>query len=163
MMKAATPGDAHKKLDWMVGKWDASVTMYNPGQPPSKSTATSESRWVLGGRWVEEQVSGNFMGMPFNGIGYTGYDNIRKQYTGTWMDNMGTQTMISTGNMTSDKTYEFTSSMDDPMSGKPMTVKTKMTVVDDDHHVLEMWGPTPDGKVMKMMEITYTRKGVASK
>lgn len=160
MMKAATPGDAHKKLASMVGTWDAVVKMYpmQPGAPVQQSIATSESKWVLGGRWVQETVNGNFMGMPFSGIGYTGYDNIKKQYTGTWMDNMGTATMISTGNMTSDKTYEFTSSMDDPMSGKSMTVKTKMTVVDDDHHVMEMWGPTPDGKTMKMMEITYTRK-----
>jgi len=160
MMKASTPGDAHKKLSAMVGTWDAVVKMYpmQPGAPVQQSTATSESKWVLGGRWVQEMVTGSFMGMPFNGIGYTGYDNVRKQYTGTWMDNMSTSTMISTGNMTGDKTYEFTSSMDDPMSGKPMTVKTKMTVVDDDHHVMEMWGPTPDGKMMKMMEITYTRK-----
>jgi hypothetical protein len=160
MMKAGTPGDAHKKLSSMVGTWDATVKMYpmKPGAPVQQSTATSESKWVLGGRWVQEMVTGSFMGMPFNGIGYTGYDNIKKQYTGTWMDNMGTATMISTGNMTGDKTFEFNSTMDDPMSGKPMTTKTKITVVDDDHHVMEMWGPTPDGKMMKMMEITYSRK-----
>jgi hypothetical protein len=23
---------------------------------------------------------------------------------------------------------------------------------------MEMWGPSPDGKVFKMMEMTYTRK-----
>jgi Protein of unknown function (DUF1579) len=160
MMKAATPGDAHKKLASMVGTWDAVVKMYpmQAGAPVQTSTATSVSTWVLGGRFVQETVNGSFMGMPFNGIGYTGYDNIKKQYTGTWMDNMGTATMISTGTMTGDKTYEFTSTMDDPMTGKAMQVKEKVTVVDDDHHVMEMWGPTPDGKMMKMMEITYTRK-----
>src|SRR5689334_24796229 len=69
MMKAATPGDAHKKLASMVGTWDAVVKMYpmQPGAQMQQSTATSESKWVLGGRWVQEMVSGNFMGMPFNG------------------------------------------------------------------------------------------------
>jgi hypothetical protein len=159
MMKAATPGDMHKKMSVMIGTFDAKVTMYTPGQPPAESTATSESAWVLGGRFVEEKVSGTFMGMPFTGIGYTGYDNVKQEYIGTWMDNFGTQMMVSTGKASADgKTWDFTSSMSNPMTGKSDTVKEKVTVVDDDHHVMEMWGPGPDGKMYKMMEITYTRK-----
>ena len=160
MMKAATPGDMHKKLSAMVGTFDAKVTMWNaPGQPPANSTATSENTWVLGGRFVEQKVNGNFMGMPFTGIGYTGYDNIKKEYIGSWIDNFGTQMMISSGNVGADgKTYNFTSSVSDPMTGKTMPVQEKFTVVDDDHQVMEMWGPGPDGKMYKMMEINYTRR-----
>jgi hypothetical protein len=158
-MKAATPGDAHKKLDGMVGNWDAVVTSWNkPGDQPMKSTATSEAHWVLGGRWVEEKVTGNFFGMPFNGIGYTGYDNLKKQYVGTWMDNFSTSVMTSTGKQDDAKTWTFTSSMDDPMTGKTMPVEEKFVINDADHHTMEMWGPAPDGKMFKMMEITYTRK-----
>ena len=160
MMKAATPGDAHKKLSSMIGTWDTTVKMFpmKAGAPVQQSTGVSENKWVLGGRWVQESFTGNFMGMPFSGIGYTGYDNIKKEYVGTWMDNMSTAVMMSTGNATGDKTYEFNSTMDDPMSGKSAPVKSKMTIVDDDHHTMEMWGPAPDGKMMKMMEITYSRK-----
>ena len=99
------------------------------------------------------------MGMPFTGVGYTGYDNIKKQYVGTWMDSMSTSVMVSTGGPgTEANTYEFTSSMDDPMSGKTMQVKEKMTVVDANHQSWEMWTPTPDGNMFKMMQIDYTRK-----
>ena len=35
---------------------------------------------------------------------------------------------------------------------------TSAVVVDNDHHMMEMWGPDPTGKNYKMMEITYTRK-----
>ncbi len=84
MMKAATPGDAHKNLARMVGRWDATVKMYaQPGAPAQVSTGTSVNKLVLGGRWVQESFDGNFMGMPFSGIGYTGYDNLKKQYVGT--------------------------------------------------------------------------------
>lgn len=160
MMKAGTPGEAHKKLSTMVGSWDATVKMFpmQPGAPVQQSTGTSENTWVLGGRFVQQTFSGNFMGMPFSGIGYTGYNNIKKQYVGTWMDTMSTAVMVSTGGPTGDKTYEFSSTMDDPMSGKSMPIKEKVTVVDENHHMLEMWGPMPDGKMMKMMEISYTRK-----
>ena len=159
MMKAATPGDAHKKLAGMVGTWDASVKMYPaPGAPAQESTGIAENKWVLGGRWIQETFMGSFMGMPFSGIGYTGYDNVKKQYVGTWMDTASTSMMQSTGSSTGDKTYEFNSTVDDPASGKAMPVKSKVIVTDENHHTMEMWMPGPDGKMFKMMEINYTRK-----
>jgi hypothetical protein len=158
-MKASTPGDAHKKLDGMVGTWDVKVKSWMaPGAPPMESTGTAVNAWVLGGRWMEERFTGSFMGMPFQGIGYTGYDNIKKQYIGTWMDNMSTAVMMSTGKGGSGNTWEFSSSMDDPMSGKTMPVTEKVTFTDADHHTMEMWSPGPDGKMAKTMEISYSRK-----
>ena len=160
MMKAASPGEAHKKLAGMVGTWDATVKMYNaPGAPAQVSTGTSENKLVLGGRWVQETFNGTFMGMPFSGIGYTGYDNIKKQYVGTWMDTMSTSMMQSAGTGdASGKSFTFSSTMDDPVTGKPVTTKSTMTVSDENHHTMEMWMPAPDGKMFKMMEISYTRK-----
>lgn len=158
-MKASTPGDAHKKLDNMVGTWDVKVKSWmQPGAPPMESTGTAVNSWVLGGRWIEEKFTGSFMGMPFEGIGYTGYDNIKKQYVGTWMDNMSTAVMMSSGKGGSGNTYEFTSTMDDPMTGKPATITEKVVFTDADHHTMEMWGPGPDGKMYKSMEIAYSRK-----
>jgi hypothetical protein len=159
MMKAGAPGEEHKKLSNLTGKWNAKVTMWmDPAAPPQVSRGTSTNKWILGGRWVQQTFSGKFMGRPFSGIGYTGYDNIKKQYVSTWMDDMSTAVMVSMGSASDDKTYEFSSTVDDPMTGKPAEVKVKTTVVDDDHHVMEMWGPAPDGKMYKMMEITYSRK-----
>lgn len=160
MMKAATPGDAHKKLTPLIGTFTCDVKMFmQPGAPPTGGAGVSENAWALDGRWVEEHFTGTFMGMPFSGIGYTGYDNIKKKYVGTWMDSMSTAMMVSSGVADADgKSYTFTSSMDDPMTGKASPVKEKMTVVDDDHHTLEMWGAAPDGKMFKMMEISYSRK-----
>src|SRR5215471_804379 len=45
MQKAATPGDAHKKLDAMIGTWDAKVSMWmDPSKTPEVSTGTSENK-----------------------------------------------------------------------------------------------------------------------
>jgi hypothetical protein len=160
MMKAATPGDAHKKLSPMAGSWTAEVKMWMaPGAPPAAGSGAAENSWALDGRWLEQRFTGNFMGMPFTGVGYTGYDNIKKKYVGTWMDTMTTSMMISDGKADADgKSITFSSTMDDPMTGKTSPVKEKVTVVDADHHMLEMWGAGPDGKMFKMMEINYTRK-----
>ena len=159
-MKAATPGDQHKKLQPVIGTWDVQVKSWMaPGAPPEESTGTSESTWALGGRYVQQTFHGSMMGQPFEGIGYIGYDNIRKQYVSTWMDNMSTAVMSSTGSLDpSGKGMTFKGTMDDPMSGKPMKTEEKMSIGDNDHHMLEMWSPGPDGKMFKSMEITYTRK-----
>ncbi len=160
MMKAMMPGDAHKLLDSMVGTFDVRVTAWMmPGQPPTDGKGTAVSNWVLGGRYVEQKFSGQFMGMPFEGIGYTGYDNVKKSYWSTWVDNMGTGVMTSTG-ATADggKSWKFMSSMPDPMTGKDTPEETRLMVADHDHYSMEMWSPGPDGKMMKMMAIAYTRK-----
>jgi hypothetical protein len=160
MTKAATPGDAHKKLESMIGTWDTKVTMWmDPSKPPAESTGTSENRWVLGNRYVQQTFEGTFMGQPFSGIGYTGYDNIGKKYMGTWMDTGGTEMMNMTGKSdAAGKVMTFAGTMNDPMTGKACKLTSKVTVADNDHHMMEMWGPDPSGKVYKMMEITYVRK-----
>jgi hypothetical protein len=158
--KFATPAEGHKPLAGMVGTWDAEVTSWmDPGQPPTKSKGTSENRMVLGGRWVESKFTGDMMGQPFEGLGYTGYDNYKKKYIGTWQDNMSTAIMLSEGTLdAAGKVMTSTSTMDDPMTGRKADIKMTTTIVDPDHHVFEMWGPGPDGKVAKQMEIKYTRR-----
>ena len=44
------------------------------------------------------------------------------------------------------------------MSGKDTPFEEHLTISDTDHHTLEMYGPAPDGKMVKMMEINYSRK-----
>jgi hypothetical protein len=158
MQKAATPGDAHKKLEAMVGTFDAKVKMWmDPSKPAEESSGTSVSTWVLGNRFVETKHEGTFMGQPFSGIGYTGYDNVTKEYVGTWMDTAGTAMMVMKGSMTGN-VMKSSSTVADPVTGKMMPITMKTTVTDNDHHTMEMWCPGPDGKTYKMMEITYTRK-----
>jgi hypothetical protein len=158
--KAMTPGAYHKQLDAMVGTWDTKVTSYMaPGAPPMSSTGTSTNKWIMGGRYVEQRFKGSFMGQPFEGLGYTGYDNVSGKYWGTWMDNMSTGMMSSTGTASEDgKSYTFTATMNDPMTGQVSQSEERITVIDKDHHNFEMWGPGPDGKNFKMMQINYTRK-----
>jgi hypothetical protein len=159
-LQVATPSAGHKALEPVVGTWDAKITMWMaPGAPPQESTGTSENKWVLGGRFVQQSYDGNFMGQPFSGVGYTGYDNFKKKYVGTWMDTMGTMIMVSQGSAdATGKTLSMTSTIDDVMTGKPTNVKSEIKIVDADHHVMEMWGPDPTGKQFKTMEIHYTRK-----
>jgi hypothetical protein len=157
-IKVATPGAGHRWLDPVIGSWVTKIsTWMAPGTPPQQSTGTAEHRWVLGGRFVEQRYEGSFMGQPFSGVGYTGYDNFKKKYVGTWMDTMGTMIMVSQGDAAG-KTLTMSSTIDDIITGKATAVKSEIKIVDTDHHTMEMWGPDPTGKPFKTMEIAYTRK-----
>jgi hypothetical protein len=160
-MKAGTPGAMHKALDPTIGSWTVKATSWQtPGWPPQTGSGTAEDSWVLGGRFVREDFDGEFGGMKFQGLGYTGYDNLKKKYVGTWMDTMGTMVMVMTGTADpSGKVITLTSTMPDVMTGKSMKMRNVTRIVDANTHVMEMYGPDrSSGKEFKMMEIVYTRK-----
>ncbi len=158
--KAMTPGDGQKKLEPMVGTFDAKVrTWMDPTKPPDDTAGTSVNTWALGDRYVQVKYEGVFLGETFSGIGYTGYDNVLKKYQSVWMDTASTAIMTSVGTFdASGKVLAMKATTSDPVTGKASTSDQKITITDNDHHTIEMWGKTPDGKAFKMMEIQYTRK-----
>jgi len=161
MTKAATPGPQHEMLKKMAGEWNATVTMQmDPSQPPEVEQSTSTLTMVMGDRYCQEMVTGQMMGQPFSGMGLTGYDNVLGKYVSTWVDNMGTGIMTSTGTAdASGKVITWIGTMSDPVTGKLTKERMVTTIKDDDHHTFEMYGTPPGGKKeMKMMTIEYTRK-----
>ena len=74
---AMTPGEAQKRLEPMIGKFDVRIlTWVDPSKPPVESNASAVSVWVLGDRYVQTMLVGGSSADAFNGIGYIGYDNI---------------------------------------------------------------------------------------
>jgi hypothetical protein len=100
------------------------------------------------------------MGMPFEGIATVGYDNAKKVFVSTWIDNMGTGLMKTSGPWDeATKTMTLTGTQTDPARGKDCHVREVFKVVDDNTQLMEMYGPDPmTGKEYKMMEIKFTRK-----
>ncbi|WP_342115378.1 DUF1579 domain-containing protein [Pseudoduganella sp. OTU4001] len=157
MAKASTPGEAHKKLDALAGKFSVKSKMWmDPSKPPEESTGSTERKWVLGNRYLQESYQGQFMGQPFDGLGITGYDNVTKKYFGSWIDSGSTSMTLARGSM-SGNTITYKGMMTDPMAGKEVPYSMKMIIKDNDNHVMEMWGPGPSGKEMKWMELSYAR------
>lgn len=160
-MAAALPGPHHEHLKALAGHWKQEVKMWpDPASPPSVSEGVGDVKWIMGGRYLQEDVQGTMMEGPFNGMGITGYDNVQKKYVSSWIDSMGTGIMTSTGTCDgAGKVFNWTGEYFDAVSGKKETYRMVTRVVDDTKHVFEMWSKNPQsqGKEFKMMEITYTR------
>lgn len=159
MMKPGMPGEHHDHLKPMAGKWNVVVKMWmDPNAGPQESAATVEYRWILGGRFLQEDVRGNFEGEPFEALGFIGYDNYQKKYTTAWLENMGTMIVTSLGTCdNSGKVFTFLGEHPDPMTGGTKKSRFVMRFVNDNKMTGENYEIGPDGKDRKTMELHYTR------
>lgn len=157
-MQYMTPGEAHQALAPRVGKWDMTVRMFmSPDAPADESKATSEMKWILGGRYLADETKGLVGGMEFEGHGLTGYDNFQQVYVGSWIDNMSTGIMHQEGRYAADtKTFTFVGEGPDFATNKMARTRTVETWIDADHWKMEMFSPGPEGEY-KSMEIDYAR------
>ena len=158
--KIAAPGDAHKHLEYFVGTWNTKTKIYmgGPGSEPMESDGQSDMKWVLGGRFIMDEHKGTMMGMPYEGIGMTGYDNFRNLYISSWSSNMGTNMLLMAGSR-HPKTGVFTyyGEMDEPnLKVIGRTVKYVTRIVDADHFTFEIID-LHAGDDYKVIELSYER------
>jgi hypothetical protein len=99
------------------------------------------------------------MGMPFEGMGCMGYDNVAKKHVSAWIDSMGTGIMYSEGTCDgSCNTITFNGEMLCPIEHTNKPYKYTYEIKGNDEFVMRWWSPSPaDGKMFESMVITYTR------
>jgi hypothetical protein len=167
MMEMAKPGENHKWLQDMVGTWSYVIRWWmNPEAPPSESTGNTIFRSVMDGRYLigdhagkmqTPGPDGKMMDMEFKGIGIEGYDNAKKKFVASWIDNMGTGIMNLEGTYdASTKTLTYYADYE-MMPGMKTKIRQTVKLTDHDHHTIEFFEDR-GGKEVKTMEIAYTRK-----
>lgn len=162
MMEYATPGEMHKLMQSWNGTWTGEMQVWaTEGAPAQKSPGTAVNSTVYDGKYQISKHIGDMMGMPFEGMSITGYDNAIKKFTSSWVDNMSTGIMYMEGDWdAATKTRTMSGTMPDICRpGKNCSYKEVFKVIDDNTHEVIMYGPDPQtGKEYKMMEIKLTRK-----
>ncbi len=169
MMEMMKPGENHKLLANGVGTWDYHVKAWmspDPNSAPTESSGTAVTRAVFDGRFfISEHAGkmqmpgpdGKMMDMDFKGIGTEGYDNAKKKFVATWIDNMGTGIMGLEGTYdagTKTLTYLGEYQM---MPGMKTKVREVLKLSDRDHRTFEFFEDR-GGTEVRTLEIKYTRK-----
>lgn len=156
------PGAPHKALDAYEGSWETTtkIWMGGPTAPPSESKGTADIRWILGGRYLEQRVKSGMMGMPMDGYGLTGYDNMNKKYVVFWVDNLSTSMYTAEGAMDqSGKVLTVYGKMDEPMTGEhDKNVKYVTRMIDQNTFVHEIHDLAIGEPNTLVVEVTYRRK-----
>lgn len=159
MEKYATPGEHHKHLEMLAGKWSTASQFWPaPGAPVVESTGRAEHKMILGGRYLQTTYEGEFGGMPFAGTGVVAYDRYKQNYVETWGDTMGTMILVSEGSCDGRGTARIMKAeFDDPMTKRRVFMRSVYRIEDANHYTLEMYHPAPDGQEYKAFEIVHTR------
>lgn len=168
MMELSKMNENHKLLSSLDGNWSYTIKMWmnpDPNAKPQESKGMATRKSIMGGRYVMMDVNGRFQ-MPgedgkmkqvqFKGMGLEGYDNVKKKFVGSWIDNMGTGIEFFDGDYDpGTKTFTYTGEME-PMPGMKSQVREVLKLTDKNHMMLE-WYENQGGQEKKTMEISYTR------
>ncbi|MBZ0177707.1 MAG: DUF1579 domain-containing protein [Melioribacteraceae bacterium] len=159
-MEYMTPSWGHEMLSHGVGDYTYTAKFWmTPDAEPIVSEGKAKGEMILGGRYLQMHHSGEMWGMPFEGISLEGYDNAKKEFFSTWIDNMGTGLMYATGNYDAEgKTLTYNGTYCDPMDeGKDKPFKQTIHFKEDNTMLLEMYMEV-QGTEFKNMEIVFTKK-----
>lgn len=156
---AMTPGEGQKRLDPLIGTFNVAIKIWvTPEGPPIESTAASVNSWVLGGRFVQMMLNGDAPTAPYSGTGHIAYDNVTKNYQAAWMDTGSTAITLYTGKFdAAGKSALMKGAIANALTGKPSPVELRMTIEPDGSHRTQLWGQGKGAKMVKLMELQYTK------
>ncbi len=80
--RLAAPGEMHERLSPLIGEWNIEMRIYSgPSAEPFVSTDLTATReWILGGRYVQEMLTGTVGGNPSERLAIIGYNNLDQRF-----------------------------------------------------------------------------------
>ncbi len=158
-MKLAQPGAHHEHLAPFIGTWKGKVTMWmEPDQPPMVEESAADVTWLMGGRFLHWKLTGNFGGMPYEGMAIEGYNNGEGRYESVWLDNFGTLLLVFDGSCSDDgKRRKMSTKFADVVAGGMVDYRTEYRWIDSDHFTYTAFMDKGDGEFQNML-IEYQRQ-----
>ncbi len=159
-VKSMTPGAPHKWLAARAGRFDfAGKFWMEPGAPPQAAKGVAERTLTLGGRVLQEKLTSTLMGMPLDGLGLAGFDNVSGQFWSTWNDSLSTGLRVAGGECDEGmKNCVWKGSYSNPDTGRSRAVRLELRLDGADREVLSAWESGADGREARTMELVYTRR-----
>ena len=131
-----------------------------PGSPaswvPLSFTSQKTVSPISPGRFLKQKYQSSFMGKPFEGRLYIGFDTLAKEYVSVWMDSMSPYLHYSRGKE-KDGVIWLTGKAPDHMTGKMGTSTMSVEWKDDDNYELTFYKVADDGSKTKTGKLSYER------
>ena len=157
---ASAVGSHHEHMVRMVGEFDTTMTVWSgPGSEPMVSQGKAINEMVLGGRYLQTEFHGDFMGEKFEGLSLMAYDNATERYKTLWIDSWSTDLPPHGVGVCNEDGSVFTTvqCMDDILTGHKVVMRNVITLVDADHYRFEMFSTYPGHDEFKSVAVEYTR------
>lgn len=162
--RLAMPGENHAKLDPLIGDWQVEMRVFpGPGAEPIVSdelTATRE--WILGGRYVEEMLTGTFAGNPSARLAIIGYNNLEDRFELASFDTFEPGFMVyhgaATGDTVSVEGTSIEAGFGPTPTGRHRDIRFDLTI-EDDRSVQRIYVQYPGEDEFLFVEQIFTPAG----
>lgn len=153
---AAAVGEQHRRLAALAGQWRVQQSLWlNEATVPQVDSGTALFTAVLGGRHLQQDLRVRSH-PPFQGLGFTGYDNVTRQYYTSWMDINFTGVLLLHGDYdAAAKVYRFSGAMAGA-AGESVPTREELQIVDGKHFVARFF-ETRRGRESLVVELDYSR------
>jgi len=147
----------HDGLARYAGEWTYTARHFmQPGAPAMETTGTSAGEMVLKGNYLRYEIRGSFGGMDWVGIWHLGFDTVKKEYVGIWMDDHNPVPSMSRG-VEKDGVLTLEGEGPDPQTGRLARSRMTLRWTGDDSFLLEGFRLVDKGAPVKNTEIEYRK------
>jgi hypothetical protein len=160
MPEMPKPEKEHEFLKKFEGTWESVNQMRMAGDQKWMESKSADTSRMIGDFWLITESKGDMMpGMPFEGLGSTGYDKYKKKYVSTWVDSINPTLNVGEGTLdAAGKVMTTTMQGTDCESGKPCTMRMTQEFKDNDTLVWSMYMKGKDGQEFEAMKAVSKRK-----
>jgi Protein of unknown function (DUF1579) len=163
------PGPGHALLRPLEGTFRVEMSVFmavgTPEKPAVSTDIICRREWVGGGRFLHDVTEGTFAGSSYYREGLLGFSNVDQRFEWVTVDATNANMMIYRGENGSgprlpiDMSGVFTDQgwLGDDNAGKPVRMRTVITIENDERHVFELFF-TPPGSGERLVDRkVYTR------
>ncbi len=153
------PGEHHEILERFLGKWDSETSLVMAGNATPPTEGTMEVSWLMEGRYIKFESTGEFLGSEVEMFSIMGYDNFKQSFVVTSINSMDTIMIRSEGDLTPDGDALLVyGTLDEYLTGEhDKMVKTVWRFISDDEIVMEIHDLPIGEENTKVLEFRYTR------
>jgi hypothetical protein len=160
MEEMAQPRAEHELLAPLVGRFRfRAYVRLSPDDNPESAHGVAEARWILGRRFVQQEIRGRRATRSFEGRLILGFDNYAERYVGSWLDeNDSGITTISAPRSEDGRTLRLTVELNDPRFEGRRRREGELLIEDETTFVLRFFEAEPStGARVAMAEIRFER------
>ncbi len=153
--EAAEPSAPHAWLAKLAGEWILETT--SPMQGGSKTQGKVSAKMIQGGRFLQEELTSEWMGGTVTRIQVLGYDNVQAKYLTT--STASNSTSIFFGQGTRDEStgvLTIHTPIHDPMTPEGRMSRTVVTYPNSDEQHIQVYDTQGDREVL-VVEMTMRR------
>lgn len=164
--RLAMPGEKHAWLDPLVGAWNVEMLVYpGPGAEPLVDDALTATRtWTLDGRYLREELRGQFMGAPSARDATLGYNALDGRFELVTVDTFEPGQMVYLGRgdeaegMFSMHGESTEAGAGSEPTGRKRDLRFEVEIRDADYNVQRIFAKYPGGDEFLFVEQRFTRQ-----